>query len=425
MYERKQLPLESAAKLLDEAIAIDPGYAPAYAQRGIVVQLLSDGQYGSIPDAQVYSLAKPYIDQALQLDPELGEAWAAAGLMEQKLPGGFLKSISMLEKALALNPGSVDAANWLNSAYRETTQPAKSLALLENIVQRDPLYRPGFYNLLGLYSFMGEPEKADALLERIRPYIPNDTAMLSMEAFLKSWYGDFSAALPLAEEAVRQQPNDRASRFELGAALLDTYQTERAAEEGYGFIQIEALARLNRFEEASLLAESLATNGRNRQAYFKLLNQNNQSAKLLEYFDQRWPDLGAFETDYPAMGAFGSGEMVQIALAYRRVGNEARFREAMSRIRVVHDSIANQGVSNKVFFQNEAAYFAMAQDQQQALKFLALAVDNGFMFTLRITDDMPFFADFEGDPEFQAIQTRMIEHINRERSELGLEPVSA
>jgi hypothetical protein len=43
----------------------------------------------------------------------------------------------------------------------------------------------------------------------------------------------------------------------------------------------------------------------------------------------------------------------------------------------------------------------------------------------RITDDLPFFTELESDPEFQVIQTRMIEHLNRERAELGLEPVSA
>ncbi len=53
MYERTQLPLEAAAELLDRAIAIDPQYAPAYAQTGnrdhAPVRQLS---YGTIPKAQ-------------------------------------------------------------------------------------------------------------------------------------------------------------------------------------------------------------------------------------------------------------------------------------------------------------------------------------------------------------------------------------
>jgi hypothetical protein len=31
---------------------------------------------------------------------------------------------------------------------------------------------------------------------------------------------------------------------------------------------------------------------------------------------------------------------------------------------------------------------------------------------------------FEGDPEYEAIQQRAFDHLNRERTELGLEPLS-
>ena len=65
----------------------------------------------------------------------------------------------------------------------------------------------------------------------------------------------------------------------------------------------------------------------------------------------------------------------------------------------------------------------MADDRVQALKFLAAAVDGGRIFAARITDDLPFFTDLEGDPEYEAIQARMIEHLNRERAALDLEPV--
>jgi len=71
MYERAQLPLESAAELLDQAIALDPNYAPAYAQRGITAMLLADNSYGNIPWKQANTSARLYLDQALRLDPEL------------------------------------------------------------------------------------------------------------------------------------------------------------------------------------------------------------------------------------------------------------------------------------------------------------------------------------------------------------------
>ena len=43
----------------------------------------------------------------------------------------------------------------------------------------------------------------------------------------------------------------------------------------------------------------------------------------------------------------------------------------------------------------------------------------------RIAEDWPVFSDLEGDPEYEAIQGRMVEHLETERATLGLDPVSA
>jgi TolB-like protein len=58
IFERNQATLESAAEVLDRAIAIDPDYAPAYAQRGIATLLLADTSYGTIPEEQSQSQAR-------------------------------------------------------------------------------------------------------------------------------------------------------------------------------------------------------------------------------------------------------------------------------------------------------------------------------------------------------------------------------
>jgi hypothetical protein len=116
--------------------------------------------------------------------------------------------------------------------------------------------------------------------------------------------------------------------------------------------------------------------------------------------------------------------MVEVAYAYQRAGNAARFDDAMARVRSAHDSLSAQGLSNTIFFTYEAAYNAMAGDRGQALKFLAAAIDGGEIYAANISDDLPWFKDFEGDPAYEAIQARMIEHLNRERAALGLEPIS-
>jgi TolB-like protein len=423
MYERSRLPLEAAAEMLDRAIAIDPGYAPAYAQRGIVTDLLSETEYGAIPKAQVLTQSKQFVDQALKLDPELAEGWAALGLYYQNLPGGTEQSIAALEKALSINPNLIEAANWLGNAYNDNGQPAKNLTVLEDLIRRDPLFKPAVGNLTFLYIQMGQRDKAQALIEKTRPFLAQDANVLDWDSTLLATAGEFAAALPLSEEAVRQQPQDRVYRSGMSVALLATHQYERIVKDGYWIWKVRALKHLKRVEEATQLAQQWAAQGDIRP-YLNLLSTTGQFEALVSYVEEHWPDLGAFAADFPAAGYFGYGMMNDLALAYRRTGNQEKFNDAMARVRAAHDALAAQGLSNPIFFTNEAAYYAMADDRGQALKFLAAAVDGGQVFSARITDDLPFFADFEGDPEYEAIQKRMLEHVNRERTALGLEPVT-
>jgi len=116
--------------------------------------------------------------------------------------------------------------------------------------------------------------------------------------------------------------------------------------------------------------------------------------------------------------------MADIALAYRRAGQAEKFNDAMMRLRRAHDSLISQGFDNPYFWMNEAAYYALANQQAKALEFLAAAIDGGVITSSRISDDLPFFKDLEGIAEYESIQSRMIEHLKHERVQLGLEPRS-
>ena len=423
VYERMQLPLEAAVELLDRAIAIDPQYAPAYALRGTAAMLLADNSYGTIPKAQADAQAKLFLDQALRLDPGLAEAWAGLGLYHYGRPGEVSRGIEELEKAVAINPNLIDAGNWLQNAYVTAGRPADALAVLQGVVQRDPLYRPGVANLVFLYGQMSRLEEARALVEKTRPYFPNDPIMSLLESNVRLIQGEIADSLLLAQSALELQPSDRVYRVFYSIGLARTHQYERLAAEGYRGWQVNGMRHLGHTEEAAILAWKVSP-AENISWLFEFLNAEDRSSELVGYLEQQWPTLDAFEKTYPPDGYTGYGDMNAVALAYRRVGNEAKFADAMQRVRRAHDSLAAQGLSNPQIRLNEAAWYAMAGSREDALKHLAAAIDSGMVLSARMTDDMPYFRDFEGDPEYEAIQSRMIEHLNAERQKLGLEPVS-
>jgi TolB-like protein/Tfp pilus assembly protein PilF len=422
MYERAQLPLEAAMELLDRAIAIDPQYAPAFAQRGIATLLLADNSYGTIPNAQAEAQARLFLEQALRLDPGLAEAWAGMGLYHEGRPGEVDRGIELLQRALAINPNLIDAANWLQNAYIGSGRPADALAVLQDLVARDPLYRPGVSNLVFLYGQVGRHDAASALLEATRPYFPNDPTVAQLEANLSLSHGKFARALQRTEPTLELQPNDRVLRVFHSRALAGTHQYERLAAEGYRGWKALGLRHLGRTEEASMLAWDVGP-GENIGWLLDFLNATGRSGELIQYLEQQWPSLDAFEVTYPASGYFGYAEMNAVALAYRRAGDQDKFADAMQRVRQAHDSLAAQGLRNPDLWLAEAAWHAMAGRQQECLQHLAAAIDGGLVLSSRIADDMPYFGDLEGDPEYEAIQARMIEHLNAERAALSLEPL--
>jgi hypothetical protein len=116
--------------------------------------------------------------------------------------------------------------------------------------------------------------------------------------------------------------------------------------------------------------------------------------------------------------------MIDVALAYSRMGNQQRFNEALNQVRLAHDDLKAQGVNNMDFFVSEASYQALAGDLQASLDYLGQAFDRGMVATNRITDQYPCLEPLEGNERFESIQSLMIEKVNSERKKLNLEPAT-
>ncbi|MDP5053029.1 MAG: adenylyl cyclase, partial [Congregibacter sp.] len=69
IFTRDPKGMERALDLLNQAIEIDPAYAPAYASRAKVLTLLSDrpGSYGTLPGGETLVRAQSDVNKALQL----------------------------------------------------------------------------------------------------------------------------------------------------------------------------------------------------------------------------------------------------------------------------------------------------------------------------------------------------------------------
>jgi TolB-like protein/tetratricopeptide (TPR) repeat protein len=424
IYERTRPALESATELLDRAIAIDADYAPAYAQRGITTILLSDRNYGTIPKIQAGNQAKVYIDRALQLNSKQDEALAALGLYHSNRPGEAEPAIEALEAALAINPNNVNAANWLQTAYSDAGQLSKAMTILEDLRVRDPLYRPGIANLNRFYMFQNRLEEAQEHIEHLKPFMPNDPFLLNLEANVFYSQGELAEGLRIAEQALSIQPDNFSNIELLGRGLDATGQFERLTEEGTESQRPFALIQLGRTEEAFLAAQKRAESGEEVENYLGLLANYGKPEEAIRFIEERWASLEDYAEDHPTAGGTGTSIMLDIAYAYSVAGNEKGFEDAMQRARASLDELVALGFNNSYVEFINAVYHTMAGDHDQALTLLASAIDHHYIAATKLSNGWSALKVLEGNPEYEAIQQRMIDHVNTERAELGLGPLS-
>ena len=421
MYERSQPSLEEARRLLDEVIDLDPEYAPAYAQRGIVTILLSDNNYGTLPAAEAQRRSKRYIDLALELDAESPEALAGLGLYYTGEPGRTQDAIAVLKRALSINPNQLAASLWLSSALGDTGDTRGGLEVLEALMARDPLFRPAFSNAVFVFEQYGMSDKAAALIERVRQFDPNDPVLIQAEAVHLYFAGDMVEGLLKAERAVALAPNSTIALAFYAGGLRQTHQLAKLAQLPRISMAADALDALGRRDEALELAYSFAANG-DLFPLFNLLNRAARHADVIAYIDERWPGLDAFEHEHDP-GPVGYPVMLAIAHAYKMVGDERNAADATERYVRGIERVRDQGVDNRFIEFETAAYHALIGDHDAAMATLDSFADQGMFVLLPLSKSTPEFGQLANDPRFVSIESRILGVVNAQRAELGLGPV--
>ena len=419
IYTRIRQEIETAVDELDQAIQIDEEYAPVFAQRGIAMLLLSDQQYGSIPNDESARRAKRYFDQALRLNPNIAEGWAGLGLYYINNGSNDTEAaIDALAKALSINPNLIDASNWLQIALRNDGNLLGSMEIIEEMVERDPLYRPAFSNAMQLFNNFGQQDKAEALLKRIEEFDPENPDLLLARATNLLYAGHYGEGLKIMEERRELGNMSGVAKVFLSIGLVGTGQFERATTEGSPYWQPDALYETGKIEEAFELAHNQSRGG-DPDNLFYLLLRTNRDQELVDYLEERWPSLSTFASENPG-GDNGWGVMETVAIAYSRTGNVARFDEAMQFVDRRLVRLGEQGISNFVFSINLATHAAMLGDIDTALDHLEAAVDSGWVAIGEPAEVEPALAVLVDDPRYAAIKTTVLANVNEDRELLGL-----
>lgn len=420
MYTRTGSEIEKAVEELDQAIQLDPQYGPAFAQRGIATMLLSEAQYGDIPDLEAQRRGKRFIDKAVKLSPDHSEAWAALGLYYINDPTTLEDAVDALVKAIELNPNSIDASNWLQNALSQLGDVTGALKILEDLTNRDPLYRPAFSNAMQQFNAMGQPEKAEALLDRMTAIDPDSPDIIWARATHLLFSGRAGESLSLMEKRRDMGEMSGITQLYLSIGLNRTGQFERATEEGSPFRKVFPLYNVGRKDEAYELAHRFAGEGYPGDLFYLFIREG-RDRDLTNFLEERWPSVAAF-ADENRGDEYSYDTLSLVAFAYQRQGNDERFEQAMTLLDRHFEKMQSQGVDNFALTANLAIHKAMRGDIDAAFDNLQSAIDKGWATPGEPTVVEPRLTLMADDPRFELARANMLMTLNRDREIVGLPP---
>jgi serine/threonine protein kinase/Tfp pilus assembly protein PilF len=140
-----------AKEYFEQAIAMDPNYAPAWSGLGDFYHRL--GVQGNMPPDSACSQSRRAVLKALELDEMLPEAHAMMGVLHADA-FSWKESESEFLRALQLDPNSEEARAYYGLHYLVPMRRSdKAIAVLQQVLDLNPLspflqYRLGHYHLL-------------------------------------------------------------------------------------------------------------------------------------------------------------------------------------------------------------------------------------------------------------------------------------
>jgi adenylate cyclase len=201
-----------AKQKYQESIALEPGYAPAYA--GLAGTYVQEAWLGwSKTPEQSITKAMQYAQKCVDLDESFSYAHATLGLIHLVLRQ-WDKAIEEMEIAVSLNPNDADSVVGLAIAYRSVGRVKEALLMLEKAVSLNPMPPKWYLHEFGsCYRLLGRYEEAIAVnkrgLNRSPDYLSSRLNLIV--TYMMS--GEEEAAREEAVEVLKQRPDFSIERF--------------------------------------------------------------------------------------------------------------------------------------------------------------------------------------------------------------------
>jgi TolB-like protein/Tfp pilus assembly protein PilF len=273
--------LEQAALAFEQALDIDPNFAPAWVGISWAYELQLRTR---LPEyGKNYALARNATERALAIDDKLATAWAQLAFLKKKYEWDWEGAKFAVDKAMQLEPNNADVLGSSASLASSLGQLDKSIDLFERSVAFDPL---GLASLIALANRYRAGGRYDDALEKyhqvlaLNPEYPWVHLGITLTNLLQ---GNPERALTHLRKASPDSPGYHSIKAAVLVALGEEIEAQAVAKE---FLEESA-------QEAPLeMAIFFANQGDNDEAFKWLeeaLEQRSRGLSQILWNDALYP----------------------------------------------------------------------------------------------------------------------------------------
>ncbi|MGI9341636.1 MAG: tetratricopeptide repeat protein [Gammaproteobacteria bacterium] len=422
LHERELDTLLAARQQFEAAIALDPGFAPAYAGLADAVQLLYIN-HSAITWDEARGVAEGALQTALELDEELADAHASHGLLmsilrEQGETGNEseVTEEADFERAIELNPSHARAYTWLATLRERQGRYEEAIELNKRSLELDPIGRIPYANLAVTYARMGRHDEAlEQWLNALRIHPSWPTLYGNVSSHLeKLGRLDEAVAWALRARELTRDPRIGTNLLRIFVEFGD-YDRARSVNDGmapghplYGMAQAFNEMMQRDFTSALSIMESHYGEQQGAAVWvfdlmsdIALLDGNLDAA--LDYCLRQDPSL-ATDQD-PQINALNTHNAVRLAYILQQSGESERADQLLAATLPIVQRHPRLGVVGQGI--HDVQILALQGETNAALAALRAAVDEGYRSSLAFDSWTlamdPYLEAIRDDPAFVSI----------------------
>jgi tetratricopeptide (TPR) repeat protein len=351
-------------------------------------------------------------DRALELEPNLAEGHAGKALLALDTQDMSL-AINHAYKALELNPSYIDAMNWLYLALGDLGRYAEQDAMMDQILETDPLTFIGRLNHISALGGKGRTEEAHKLSEGL--ISQNAWAGYSRHAQIFIYQdGRLADCVTNALRAYAEEPTDIFANGILVDALVWVGEFDEARRVTDVLDAQVDSAEGNHDDAIASTKRKLAFDPDNQSVIAGVADALYMAGRLAEarpYYER----LQEFQPAGRPINNLGIS-MMRLAFTRRHSGEEEGALEAARITRLDYDLLVDAGYNGPFLVHSRMMMEAFDRDFDGAIASMEAAFERGFRSPVFYSD--PIFGDVWDDPRFVAQLQRLDADLARQHDEV-------